>query len=127
MSLSIPWLTNSAKTYANQWIPIKPGTDAAMMMAMAYVMIDEGLHDSTYLRTYTTGFEKFQKYVTGQEDRIPKTPLWATNITGVPASTITKLAKDYATIKPAALIHGYGPGRQPDRARAVSDYRNSGR
>jgi anaerobic dimethyl sulfoxide reductase subunit A len=106
-----PIFTNTAKVYADHWIPIKPGSDTAMMMGMAYVMIDEGLHDSTYLRTYTTGFEKFEEYVTGKEDSTPKTPVWAESITGVPASTITNLAREYANTKPAALIHGYGPGR----------------
>ncbi len=106
-----PQYTNSAATFAEQWIPIRPGTDCAMLLAMAYVMINEKLYDKNFINTYTTGFDKFENYVTGKEDGIPKTPSWAEEITGAPASSIEKLAKMYATIKPAALMAGISPGR----------------
>ncbi|MBI4301532.1 MAG: molybdopterin-dependent oxidoreductase [Chloroflexi bacterium] len=96
---------------AEEWIPIYPGTDSAMMVAMAYVMLKEGLHDQTFLDKYTIGFEKFRDYVTGKEDGISKTPHWAETITGVPASTIESLARRYATLKPAALLPGLGMQR----------------
>lgn len=106
-----PRYSDSAAAFADQWIPIRPGTDAAMLIAMAYVMITEELQDQKFLDTYTVGFDEFKDYVLGKEDGIPKTPQWAEPITGVPAATIANLAREYATTKPAALFTAYGPGR----------------
>ncbi|MFC1907978.1 molybdopterin-dependent oxidoreductase, partial [Chloroflexota bacterium] len=102
---------NTAKTLNTPWIPIRPGTDTAMLAAMAYVIITENLQDQPYLDRYTVGFEIFKDYILGAKDGIPKTPKWAENITGVPASTIEDLARMYATTKPSALIQGMGPSR----------------
>lgn len=106
-----PRYTDSAAAAAAQWIPIKPGTDAAMLLAMAYVIITQNLHDKRFIDTYTIGFDQFSRYLLGKEDGIPKTPAWAENITGIAASTIEGLAREYATNKPSALIGGIGPGR----------------
>jgi len=106
-----PRYTDSVATFAHEWIPIRPGTDGAMLLAMAYLMIKENLQDQQFLDTYTIGFDKFKDYVTGGEDGIPKTPAWAEDITGVPATTIENLARQYAIIKPAALMAGIAPGR----------------
>ena len=106
-----PRYTATTATVATQWIPIRPSTDTAMALAMAYVIIKEDLQDQAFLDRYTVGFDKFKDYVIGVEDNVAKTPAWAQSISGVPASTIEKLARDYATIKPAALISGICPGR----------------
>ena len=106
-----PRYTDTAATFADLWIPIRPGTDTAMLIAMAYVMIKENLQDQRFLDTYTIGFNQFRDYVLGAEDGIPKTPAWAEAITGVPAATIEKLAWEYATIDPAALMAGIAAGR----------------
>ena len=106
-----PRFTDSAAAFASQWIPIRPGTDTAMLMAMAYVMIQENLQDQKFLDTNTIGFEQFRDYVTGRTDGIQKTPAWAEEITGVPAATIAQLAREYATLKPAKLLSLGAPGR----------------
>lgn len=106
-----PFYSDSAATLAQEWVPIRPGTDAAMLIAMAYVIIKENLQDQQFLDTYTVGFDKFKDYVLGLDDGVAKTPAWAEAHTGVPASTIERLARDYATTKPAALMAGIGPGR----------------
>jgi anaerobic dimethyl sulfoxide reductase subunit A len=106
-----PRLTESNAVFASEWIPIRPSTDTAALVAMAYVILEKGLQDQRFLDTYTTGFDFFKRYVTGEEAGIPKTPAWAEGITGVPAGTIERLAVEYATAKPAALISGWGPAR----------------
>jgi anaerobic dimethyl sulfoxide reductase subunit A len=106
-----PRYHDTAATVADEWIPIRPGTDTAVMAAMAHVMIKEGLQDQTFLDTYTVGFEKFRDYVLGIEDGVDKTPAWASKISGVPAETIERLAGEYARTKPAALMDCQGPAR----------------
>lgn len=106
-----PRYTDTAATVADQWIPIYPGTDTAMMVAMAFVMIEEGLQDQAFLDRYTVGFDRFRDYLLGAEDGVAKTPAWAQDITGVPAGTIAALAREYATTKPAALMDCQGPAR----------------
>ncbi len=106
-----PRYSDSAVIAADQWIPIIPGTDTAMMAAMAYVMINENLHDQAYLDRFTHGFDKYKDYVLGDEDGIPKSPEWAEKICGVKAQVIEQLAREYATTKPAALEDCQGPAR----------------
>jgi anaerobic dimethyl sulfoxide reductase subunit A len=106
-----PIFTDSAAILADQWIPIRPGTDTAMLLAMAYVIITENLHDESFIKKYTVGFDKYRDYILGIEDGQPKTPEWAEKITNVSAKLITNLTREYATKKPAALIAGWGPAR----------------
>ena len=106
-----PRLTETTAVLASEWLPIRPGTDAAMLIAMAHVIIEKGLHDQKFLDTYTTGFDRFKEYVTGAADGVAKTPEWAEKLTGVPRSAIERLAREYATNKPATLIPGWGPAR----------------
>ncbi len=88
-----PFYNETAAAFAEEWIPIRPGTDAAMLIAMAYVIITKDLQDKAFLERYTVGFERFRDYVLGTEDGLPKTPSWAEGITGVTASTIEYLLR----------------------------------
>ena len=106
-----PRYTSTTATVADQWIPIIPGTDTAMAIAMAYVIIKEKLQNQTFLDRYTVGFDAYKDYVLGAKDGIAKSPKWAEHHTGISADTIAQLARDYAMIKPGALISGIGPGR----------------
>ena len=79
---------------AVEWIPIRPGTDAALMLALAFVLEDEGLADRAALDRLTVGYDRFRPYLLGADDGIPKTPAWADAITGVPAERIARLARE---------------------------------
>jgi len=102
-----PDLNYGAAIHADKWIPVKPNTDAALHLAIAYTWISEGTYDKEYVATHTYGFEKFQEYVMGKEDGIPKTPKWAAEITGVPSRTIKALARAWASNR-TSLVHGNG-------------------
>jgi anaerobic selenocysteine-containing dehydrogenase len=105
-----PDLNYGAAVHADKWIPILPGTDAALRLAIAYVWITEGTYEKQYIATHAYGFEKFEDYVLGKEDGIPKTPAWASEKTGIPEWTIKALARQWASV-PTTLPHGNGgPG-----------------
>jgi len=106
-----PRYHDTAATVADEWIPVYPGTDTALMVAMANVMIRENLHDQEFLDTYTVGFDAFKDYVLGESDGEEKTPQWAAAISGVDAAVIERLAREYAATRPAALMDCQGPAR----------------
>ncbi len=119
-----PRMSMSAVALADEWIPIRPGTDVAMMSAMAYTIISENLHDKDFIEKYCVGFDKSQMpegceneesyidYILGTRDGIPKTPKWAEEICSVEAATIRRIAREYATQKPSVLYQGYGMQRR---------------
>ena len=101
-----PRRTSTVKTLGTQWIPIYPGTDTALMMAVLYVLIDEELINRAFLDKYSYGFEELEKHILGKTDNIAKTPQWAENICGTPAEQIIQLAQLYGQTHPTALIPG---------------------
>jgi len=106
-----PCCTDSVRALGAEWIPVKPSTDTAMLIAMAFVLLTEDIYDKDYAAKYVFGLDSYRDYVLGVADGIPKSPEWAAKITGVPADIITRLAREYASAKPAALIQGWAPGR----------------
>ena len=118
-----PRKTDTDVALADDWFPVKLGTDNALIAAMAYVMFKENLHNKNFLDTYCIGHdeahmpegvpagESYYSYVMGVKDKTPKTPEWAAKITGLPANRIKKLAREVATTKPMAWIQGNGINR----------------
>ncbi|MFB3812471.1 MAG: molybdopterin-dependent oxidoreductase [Terriglobales bacterium] len=106
--------TPSVEVLADQWVPIRPTTDVAMMIAMANVWFKEGLCDQKFVDKWVdpVGLEKWKSYVLGVSDGVDKTPTWAETICGVPAETIASFARLYAASKPVNLNVGLSIGRQ---------------
>lgn len=96
-----PALTRTARA-ADEWIPVHPGSDGALALAMMHVIIGEGLYDGDYVERYTVGLAQLAERV------LEWTPQRAAEITGVPAQRIERLAREYAGTRPAAIRVNYG-------------------
>jgi len=102
---------------ADEWIPIRPGTDGAFALALGHEIVKNKWYDEEFIKNYTIGFEKYTEMVKD------KTPEWAEKITSVPAETIRKIAKELASTKPAAIDVWSGPGHHTnatDGGRAIA-------
>ncbi|MGH6770204.1 MAG: molybdopterin-dependent oxidoreductase [Xanthobacteraceae bacterium] len=82
-----------------EWIPIRPNTDTAMLLALTHTLVSEKLHDAAFLASHCSGFERVVPHLMGETDGQPKTADWAAPITGVPADTIRTLARDMAATR----------------------------
>ena len=120
-----PRFTPTAAIHADQWIPIRPGTDAALVEGIAYVLITEDMVDQEFLDTYCVGYDEktlpesapaksdYKSHILGEgPDGTPKTPEWASKITGIPEQVITDLAHEIGTTDPCCIMQGLGPQRQ---------------
>lgn len=97
--------------HADQFVQVEPGTDLALMLAMLYVIVDEGLWDRAFVDSYSNdpGLQLLSKHVRGDNRlHIAYTPAWAEEICGVPAQTISALAREYATAPRASITSGHG-------------------
>lgn len=131
-----PRYTDTGAGREDEWIPIRPGTDAALVNGLAYVMITENLVDQAFLDKYCVGYDEktlpasapknghYKAYILGEgPDGVAKTPEWASQITGVPADKIIKLAREIGSTKPAFISQGWGPQRHANgeiATRAIS-------
>ena len=80
------------------WLPMRPGSDTALAMAIAYVWITEGTYDKQYIAEKTYGFDEFKAYILGEvDDKFAKTPEWAEKESGIPARKIVALAREWAS------------------------------
>lgn len=98
-------LSNTAG-FSDEWIPVFPGTDGAVALALGHVILREDLQDSDFINTWTN--------VTVDELKAhykQYTPEWAEKISGVPAATIERIAREFATTKPATLFTYRGPAK----------------
>ena len=87
---------------ADDYILVRPGTDAALACAMMHVMFKEGFADRDYLARYAKDWQEFERHLE------TRTPEWAAAITGVPAARIVEFARTYGRAKAAFLRLGYG-------------------
>lgn len=119
-----PRYTDTAAGREDQWLPIRPGTDAALAAGLAYVLISENLVDKPFLDKYCVGYDEttlpagapanghYKAYILGQgADATAKTPVWAAKITGIPADRIVQLGREIGSAKPAYICQGWGPQR----------------
>jgi anaerobic selenocysteine-containing dehydrogenase len=79
---------------------IRPGSDAALALAIMHVIITEKLYDATFVGSHTTGFEELSRHV------LPFTPRWGAEQTGVEGSQIISFARAYASTRPAMILLG---------------------
>lgn len=130
-----PRYSETGALLGDEWVPIRPGTDAALVAGMIHVMLAEGLQDQDFLDTYCVGFDEhtlperapagssYRSYIEGRgPDGVEKTPEWAADICGLPAQRIRQLAREIAGAKPCAITQGWGPQRHANgenNARAI--------
>lgn len=122
--------------HPDEWLPIRPGTDAALASALCYVFINEGIADGEFLHTHVVGYDEetmpesakgqnksYKDYIMGTGyDMVAKTPEWASPITGIPVDRIYELARDIGNAKAAYIGNGVGVQRRvngENGARAV--------
>ncbi len=96
-----PYRTRTAKC-ADWYLPINPGTDAALALGLMHVIINENLFDADYVARYTVGFEDLK----ARADEYP--PETVAHWTGISAGDIRKLAREYATVRPSVIRVNYG-------------------
>ncbi|MGP1357075.1 molybdopterin-dependent oxidoreductase [Roseicyclus sp.] len=82
-----------------EWLPVRPGSDTALMLALAHVLETEGLTDRDFLSRCTTGFERFRPYLMGESDGTPKSPEWAAPLTGIAPGAVRDLARRMAATR----------------------------
>jgi anaerobic selenocysteine-containing dehydrogenase len=94
---------------ADEWIPINPGTDGALAMAIAHVIISEGLYDKTFIKEWTVGFDAYKNVVLNQY-----CPEEVSKITGIEPEVIQRTAKEFARTQPAIALRGKESIAWPD-------------
>jgi thiosulfate reductase / polysulfide reductase chain A len=108
-----------AASKAKYWLPIKPGTDLALLLAWMNVLVTEGRYDTAFVARYGHGFDKFALEIAKY------TPEWAAAETGIDAQMIRVTAREFSSHRPAALVHPgrrvnwYGDDTQRSRANAL--------
>jgi anaerobic selenocysteine-containing dehydrogenase len=98
---------------ADMWVPIRPGTDAALALAMLHVVVNEDLIDKPFVEQWCYGYDQLKEHV----QKYP--PAWAEKITGVPAKQIEEVARLFATTKRAGIDLGNGVEHAPSAADAI--------
>lgn len=100
-------------SFATDWVPVRPGTDAALALAMLHVIMGEGLVDREFVDRWCYGYERLAEHVRQYS------PAWAESVTGVPAAQIEEMARTYATTPRAAIDFGNGLEHAPSASDAI--------
>lgn len=116
-----PRRTDSVIGLNAEWLPIRPGTDAALVAGICHTLIEEKLTDDEFINQYAVGWDEstlpdsapknasYKSYLLGlADDKTPKTADWAASICGIPAKRIRQLARELATSKAAWISQGWG-------------------
>lgn len=110
---------STAAGRASWWLPIKPGTDMALLLAWINIIVQEELYDRDYINKYSIGLKELKEEIKSY------TPEWASKETEISAYTIVEIAKEMARYKPSVVIHPgrhtawYGDDTQRARAMAI--------
>lgn len=110
---------STAASKSSHWLPIKPATDLALLLAWIHVLIYEGWYDKDYVERHTTGLDLLKRHV------LNMTPEWAYGITGIKPAQIRETARVMANASPAVIVHPgrhvvwYGDDTQRTRAIAI--------
>lgn len=113
-----PRLSNIASK-ADRWLPIKPATDLALLLAWIRIVIEEGLYDKEYVAKYATGFDELRAAVQDY------TPQWAENETSIASDVIVDVARELGKNAPHVCVGAgryatwYGDDTQRSRAIAI--------
>jgi thiosulfate reductase/polysulfide reductase chain A len=110
---------STAASKSTHWLPIKPATDLALLLAWIHVILEEGWYDRDYVERHTIGLEQLREHVR------PMTPEWAYGITNIKPAQIRETARVMANASPAVIVHPgrhvvwYGDDTQRTRAIAI--------
>lgn len=91
-----PLRDDSPAALGATWVPIRPGTDTALMLGIAFILIREGWVDQAFLEGHTVGYERLRRYILGEDGSAPKTPEWASNLCAVPVPLMFEMAQQMA-------------------------------
>ncbi len=95
-----PRFTNTASK-ADTWVPIKVGTDLAFVLALTFVVLNEELYNAKFVAQNVQGFDEYRNHILSNK----YTPEWAEKITGVKASEIYKIAREFMAAAPKAIYY----------------------
>ncbi len=121
-----PRFNDSLSGHSDEWLPINPGTDSALVGGLAHELIKNNWIDLDFLHTYCVGYDEetlpesakgknasYYDYIMGTGyDMVEKTPEWASKITGISVAKIKELAKEIGTMSPVFVDQGWGPQRR---------------
>ena len=94
---------------SDEWVPIHPGTDAALALAMGNVIISENLYDTDFVNRWTTGFDSYKKLVLREYS-----PVAVSRITGIPSEVIQRIAREFAQTRPGLALRGRESINRPE-------------